>query len=83
MSCGGGGLSGLPPIFLGGVLPMCSCLAASQAVLERIAGQFGILTALFFLLGLICSFGYKYGAVLFEIVYLYFKSKLDRSVDDV
>ena len=45
---------------------MCGCLTASQAVLERIAGQFGMLAALFFLLGLICAFGYKYGAVLFE-----------------
>ena len=64
---------------------MCSCLTvatASQAVLERIAGQFGMLAALFFLLGLICAFGYKYGAVLFEIVYIYFKSKSDRSVKD-
>ena len=61
---------------------MCSCLTASQAVLERIAGQFGMLAALFFLLGLICAFGYKYGAVLFEIVYIYFESKSDRSVKD-
>ena len=82
MLCGGGGLSGLPPIFSGGIF-MCSCFTASQAVLERIAGQFGMLAALFFLLGLLCAFGYKYGAVLFEIVYLHFKSKLDRSVDDV
>ena len=57
---------------------MCGCLTASQAVLERIAGQFGMLAALFFLLGLICAFGYKYG----EIVYIHFKSKSDRSVKD-
>ena len=54
---------------------MCSCLTASQAVLERIVGQLGMLAALFFLLGLICSFGYHYGVGLFEIIYTHFKMK--------
>lgn len=61
---------------------MCSCLIASQAILTYIAGQFGILSALFFLLGLICAFGYRYGVSLFQLIYPHLKIKSDRSVKD-
>ena len=49
---------------------MCICLTASQAVLEQIAKQFGILAALFFLLGITFSVGCTSGAKLLYSVFL-------------
>ena len=48
---------------------MCICLNASQAILEHLARQFGILAALFFLLGL------WYGVELFKMLYRSYKSR--------
>ena len=54
---------------------MCVCLTASQAVLEQIAKQFGILAALFFLLGVVFWLGLWYGADLFKLLYRSYKSR--------
>ena len=57
---------------------MCICLTASQAVLEQIAKQFGILAALFFLLGITFSVGCTSGAKLLYSVFLSIKNKKIR-----
>ena len=57
---------------------MCICLTASQAVLEHIAKQFGILAALFFLLGITFSVGCTSGAKLLYSVFLSIKNKKIR-----
>lgn len=54
---------------------MCICLTASQTVLEQIAKQFGILAALFFLLGVVFSLGLWYGAELFKMLYRSYKNR--------
>ena len=54
---------------------MCVCLNASQAILEHLARQFGILAALFFLLGIVFSLGLWYGVVLFKMLYRSYKSR--------
>ena len=54
---------------------MCVCLNASQAILEHLARQFGILAALFFLLGFVFSLGLWYGVELFKMLYRSYKSR--------
>ena len=54
---------------------MCVCLNASQAILGHLARQFGILAALFFLLGIVFSLGLWYGVELFKMLYRSYKSR--------
>ncbi|MEY8360544.1 hypothetical protein AALA99_16310, partial [Anaerotruncus colihominis] len=74
----GGGLTRPPPILIRRDLTMCICLTASQAVLEQIARQFGILAALFFLLGITFSVGCTSGAKLLYSLFLTIKNKKIR-----